>query len=115
MSVVALIVVTGILTEAGRTIARAAASLTVATRTDRRDAQPLDGAHFGGVVYVTATGPARRVSFAVDNQPVRTERIAPFDLAGTDRATGRARPYDTAGLTPGPTSSRPPSPTPTAR
>jgi hypothetical protein len=44
-------------------------------------------------VYVTATGLARQVAFAIDNQPVRTERIAPFDLGGTDQPTGRARPW----------------------
>lgn len=70
---------------------------------DRSDPKPLDGATVTGPIYVfhdrghdAATA---AVSFFVDLEPVRTDREAPFDLAGGTAAA--ASPFDPRTLRPG--------------
>lgn len=82
--------------------------LAVSERPDRTDPVALDGATVTGVVHVFVDGaPAStgRVRFFLDDpdltgSPVKVERRAPWDLAGT-AGDGTARGYDTSTLAPG--------------
>lgn len=63
----------------------------------------LEGAAASGSIYIFTTPDVGvdSVDFQLDGNPVRTERYAPFDLAGT-AASGAARPLDVSALAPGP-------------
>jgi N-acetylneuraminic acid mutarotase/glucose/arabinose dehydrogenase len=82
----------------------AAYELRVSSAPDRSGAVLLQGAQVSGLMYVFVlpeTG-ISRVRFFVNNPtmtgtPVKTEGVAPYDLAGT-AANGTALPYDTAAL-----------------
>jgi len=77
--------------------ASAAADLMVSTRSDRADAVPLSGAILAGdaYVFVAPDDGIDRVEFELDGSSVRTERIAPFDFAGTASDVSFAKPWDT--------------------
>ena len=74
---------------------------------DRSHAVRLNGATVKGKIYVfvRSSRGLRQVDFYLGNReqklaPARTERISPFDLAGTAR-NGTALPYDTRKLVEG--------------
>lgn len=86
----------------------------VATRADRSDARPLQGAVIKGKVYVFVAGldgtcrdlaerttALESVSFYTgEGAPKTVENFAPFDFAGT-AANGTAKPWDTRTWSPG--------------
>ena len=82
--------------------------LAVSLSPDRSNAVPLDGSTVKGKIYVFVRNSKTldKVDFYIDSPrwtdrpPVRTDKKAPFDLAGTD-ADGTARPYNTARLADG--------------
>jgi len=82
--------------------------LAVSLNSDRSSAARLDGSRVNGKIYVFVRNSKKldKVDFYVDSPqwrngpPVRTDKKAPFDLAGT-KADGTARPYDTAKLADG--------------
>src|SRR5207342_3149482 len=75
---------------------------------DRSSAARLDGSRVNGKIYVFVKKSKNldKVDFYIDSPqwrnrpPVRTDKKAPFDLAGT-KADGTARPYNTAKLADG--------------
>jgi hypothetical protein len=75
---------------------------------DRSSAARLDGSRVNGKIYVFVRNSKRldKVAFYIDSpqwrkrSPVRTDKKAPFDLAGT-KTDGAARPYNTAKLADG--------------
>ena len=78
--------------------------LAVSINSDRSSAVRLDGSTTKGKIYVFVRNSKelKEVAFYLDDpqgtkQPLRTERAAPFDLAGT-AADGTAVPYDTTKL-----------------
>jgi len=82
--------------------------LAVSLNSDRSSAARLDGSRVSGKIYVFVRNSKKldKVDFYVDSpqwrngSPVRTDKKAPFDLAGT-KADGTARPYNTAKLADG--------------
>jgi Glycosyl hydrolase family 12 len=82
--------------------------LAVSLNSDRSSAARLDGSTVNGKIYVFVRNSKTldKVDFFIDSPrwtnrpPVRTDKKAPFDLAGT-KTNGRARPYNTAKLTDG--------------
>ncbi len=81
--------------------------LAVSLKPDRSSAARLDGSTVKGQIYVFVRDSRnlRKVDFYLDSSwrtrtPVRTDRAAPFDLAGT-AADGTALPYDTTRLAEG--------------
>ena len=81
--------------------------LALSLNPDRSNAVRLDGSTVKGKIYVFVRNSKslRKVAFYLDSSrrtkpPVRTERAAPFDFAGT-AAGGTAVPYDTKQLTDG--------------
>ena len=109
---IAIVLTVGIaLTLGGIGIQSASAStrprLAVSLNPDRSNAVRLDGSTANGKIYVFARNSKTldKVDFYLDGSwqrktPVRTEKAAPFDLAGT-AADGTARPYDTSKLADG--------------
>ena len=79
--------------------------LAVSLNSDRSSAARLDGSRVNGKIYIFVRNSKKldKVDFYVDSPlwrngpPVRTDKKAPFDLAGT-KADGTARPYNTAKL-----------------
>ena len=99
---------------ASGTLARAATytvtgQLKVSSRPTRTPSRPLEGATLPDTAFVfldVAEGSrVRSVRFLVDGEPVRRERLAPYDLGGTSGRRGfgglLARPFDTGTLEPG--------------
>jgi Glycosyl hydrolase family 12 len=82
--------------------------LAVSLNSDRSSAARLDGSTVKGKIYVFVrkSKTLDKVDFYIDSPrrtnrpPVRTDKKAPFDLAGT-KADGTARPYNTAKLADG--------------
>jgi hypothetical protein len=81
--------------------------LAVSVKPDRSSAARLDGSKVKGQIYVFVRNSRslRKVDFYLDSSrrtkpPVRTDRVAPFDFAGT-AADGTAVPYDTTKLAEG--------------
>ena len=82
--------------------------LAVSLNTDRSSAARLDGSMVNGKIYVFVRNSKTldKVDFYIDSPrwtdrpPVRTDKKAPFDLAGT-KTDGTARPYNTAKLADG--------------
>ena len=75
---------------------------------DRSDSMPLHGATVSGdiFVYTDTDDSVNSVSFYIDDDLIRTERVTPHDLAGTEIGSGSgldrdARPFDTTDLTDG--------------
>lgn len=88
----------------GSASAATRARLAVSLKSDRSSAISLDGSTVTGKIYVFVRNSQNldTVDFYLDTSsgtesPVRTDRRAPFDLAGTAR-NGTARPYDTTKL-----------------
>ena len=88
----------------GSASAATRARLAVSLKSDRSSAISLDGSTVTGKIYVFVRNSRTldTVDFYLDTSsgtesPVRTDRRAPFDLAGTAR-NGTARPYDTTKL-----------------
>ncbi|BFM10180.1 hypothetical protein R50072_03330 [Simiduia litorea] len=69
---------------------------------DRADAYPLDGTSPVGNVYIfVESDPSiTRVQFYVDGVLLQTERVVPYDFAGTN-SNSSARPFDISGLSTG--------------
>jgi hypothetical protein len=91
----------------GSASAATRARLAVSLNPDRSSAVRFDGSTVKGKIYVFVRNSRNlgKVDFYLDNSsrtkpPVRTDRRAPFDLAGTAR-DGTARPYDTTKLADG--------------
>ena len=84
-----------------------ATTARVSTRPDRGGSIDARGFHLSGgddfYYFVDPGGPdtISSVSFSVDGRFRRLERYAPYDLGGTDDASGNALPTSTAGLSPG--------------
>ena len=86
--------------------------LAVSLNSDRSSAARLQGSRVKGKIYVFVRNSKSldEVDFYIDSPrwtdrpPVRTDKKAPFDLAGT-KTDGTARPYDTAKLAVDPTAS----------
>jgi len=82
--------------------------LAVSLNSDRSSAARLDGSRVKGKIYVFVRNSKKldKVDFYIDSPqwrkkpPVRTDKKAPFDLAGT-ASDGTARPYNTAKLADG--------------
>jgi hypothetical protein len=82
--------------------------LAVSLNSDRSSAARLDGSKVNGKIYVFVRNSKTldKVDFYIDSPrwtdkpPVRTDKKAPFDLAGT-RTDGTARPYNTTKLADG--------------
>jgi glycosyl hydrolase family 12 len=82
--------------------------LAVSLNSDRSSAARLDGSRVNGKIYVFVKKSKKldKVDFYIDSPrwtnrpPVRTDKKAPFDLAGT-KADGTARPYNTTKLADG--------------
>ena len=82
--------------------------LAVSLKSDRSSAARLHGSTVNGKIYVFVRKSKKldKVDFYIDTPqwrkgaPVRTDKKAPFDLAGT-KADGTARPYNTAKLADG--------------
>ena len=82
--------------------------LAVSLNSDRSSAARLQGSKVKGKIYVFVRNSESldKVDFYIDSPrwtdrpPVRTDKKAPFDLAGT-KADGTARPYNTAKLADG--------------
>ena len=82
--------------------------LAVSLNSDRSSAARLDGSRVNGKIYVFVRNSKKidKVDFYIDSPqwrkkpPVRTDKKAPFDLAGT-ASDGTARPYNTAKLADG--------------
>ena len=81
--------------------------LGLSLNSDRSNAVRLDGSRVKGQIYVFVRDSKSldKVDFYLDGRrrtqpPVRTDKKAPFDLAGT-KTDGTARPYDTAKLADG--------------
>ncbi len=82
--------------------------LAVSLNSDRSSAARLDGSMVNGKIYVFVRNSKTldKVDFYIDSPrwtdrpPVRTDKKAPFDLAGT-KTDGTARPYNTAKLADG--------------
>jgi hypothetical protein len=82
--------------------------LAVSLNSDRSSAARLHGSTVNGKIYVFVRKSKKldKVDFYIDTPqwrkgaPVRTDKKAPFDLAGT-KADGTARPYNTAKLADG--------------
>ncbi len=82
--------------------------LALSLNPDRSSASRLDGSRVNGKIYVFVRNSKKldKVDFYIDSPkwrkgaPVRTDKKAPFDLAGT-ASDGTARPYNTAKLTDG--------------
>ena len=82
--------------------------LALSLNSDRSSAARLDGSTVNGKVYVFVRNSKTldKVAFYIDSPqwrkrpPVRTDKKAPFDLAGT-ATDGTARPYNTAKLADG--------------
>jgi hypothetical protein len=82
--------------------------LALSLNPDRSSATRLDGSTVEGKIYVYVRNSKAldKVDFYIDSPrstkkpPVRTDKKAPFDLAGT-KTDGTARPYNTAKLTDG--------------
>jgi len=82
--------------------------LAVSLNSDRSSAVRLDGSRVNGKIYVFVRNSKKldKVDFYIDSPqwrkkpPVRTDKKAPFDLAGT-ASDGTARPYNTAKLADG--------------
>ena len=82
--------------------------LAVSLNSDRSSAVRLDGSKVNGKIYVFVRNSRTldKVDFYIDSPrwtdrpPVRTDKKAPFDLAGT-RTDGTARPYNTTKLADG--------------
>ena len=110
--VVAVLAVTIALALSGLGIESASAStrsrLALSLNSDRSSAVRLDGSRVNGKIYVFVRNSKRldKVAFYIDSpqwrkrSPVRTDKKAPFDLAGT-KTDGTARPYNTAKLADG--------------
>ena len=110
--VVVVLAVTIALALSGLGIESASAStrsrLAVSLNSDRSSAARLDGSRVNGKIYVFVRNSKTldKVDFYIDSPqwrkrpPVRTDKKAPFDLAGT-KADGTARPYNTAKLADG--------------
>src|SRR5215510_8420968 len=75
--------------------------LMVSSSESRTDPVALPGAAISGQAYIflAADHSVRRVAFYLDRSTTdpasNIETIAPFDLAGTDQDTGKARPIST--------------------
>jgi hypothetical protein len=88
--------------------ASARSRLAVSLNSDRSSAARLDGSRVNGKIYVFVRNSKKldKVDFYIDSpqwrkkSPVRTDKKAPFDLAGT-ASDGTARPYNTAKLADG--------------
>ena len=82
--------------------------LAVSLNSDRSSAARLQGSMVKGKIYVfvRTSKSLDKVDFYIDSPrwtdrpPVRTDKMAPFDLAGT-KTDGTARPYNTAKLADG--------------
>ena len=82
--------------------------LALSLNSDRSSAARLDGSRVNGKIYVFVRNSKTldKVDFYIDSPqwrkkpPVRTDKKAPFDLAGT-ATDGTARPYNTAKLADG--------------
>jgi hypothetical protein len=82
--------------------------LAVSLNSDRSSAARLDGSRVNGKIYVFVrkSKALDKVDFYIDSPqwrkrpPVRTDKKAPFDFAGT-ASDGTARPYNTAKLADG--------------
>ena len=81
--------------------------LAVSMNPDRSNAVRLDGITVQGKIYVFVRNSRglRKVDFYLDDRrqtraPARTDKVPPFDLAGT-AVDGKARPYDTTKLVDG--------------
>ena len=82
--------------------------LALSLNSDRSSAARLDGSTVNGKIYVFVRNSKNldKVAFYIDSPqwrkatPVRTDKKAPFDLAGT-ATDGTARPYNTAKLADG--------------
>jgi len=110
--VVVVLAVTIALALSGLGIESASASarsrLAVSLNSDRSSAARLDGSMVKGKIYVFVRNSKTldKVDFYIDSPrwtnrpPVRTDKKAPFDLAGT-KTDGTARPYNTAKLADG--------------
>ena len=110
--VVVVLAVTIALALSGLGIESASAStrsrLALSLNSDRSSAARLDGSRVNGKIYVFVRNSKRldKVAFYIDSpqwrkrSPVRTDKKAPFDLAGT-KTDGTARPYNTAKLADG--------------
>ena len=110
--VVVVLAVSIALALSGLSIESASAStksrLAVSVNSDRSSAARLDGSTLNGKIYVFVRNSMNldKVDFYIDSpqwrkrRPVRTDRKAPFDFAGT-ATDGRARPYNTAKLADG--------------
>lgn len=110
--VVVVLAVTIALALSGLGIESASAStrsrLALSLNSDRSSAARLDGSRVNGKIYVFVRNSKTldKVAFYIDSpqwrkrSPVRTDKTAPFDLAGT-KADGTARPYNTAKLADG--------------
>ena len=110
--VVVVLAVTIALALSGLGIESASAStrsrLALSLNSDRSSAARLDGSRVSGKIYVFVRNSKTldKVAFYIDSpqwrkrSPVRTDKKAPFDLAGT-KADGTARPYNTAKLADG--------------
>ena len=110
--VVVVLAVTIALALSGLGIESASAStrsrLALSLNSDRSNAARLDGSRVNGKIYVFVRNSKNldKVAFYIDSpqwrkrSPVRTDKKAPFDLAGT-KADGTARPYNTAKLADG--------------
>ena len=89
------------------TVPDASRQLVVSKTADRAAPVALEGSTAAGNIYVFVTPEtgASQVRFWVDDTaragvPVRTETVAPYDLAGT-ATSGAANPFDTTTLTDG--------------